>query len=378
MPRKTPEQLNLYSSQVTELYQALEVSIFEQIAKRLKFTETESILEWQARAMSQLGLINNHTIKELSIVTGRSVGEIESMLSDTGYSAITDIDKFVKEQGYVVKDTPNTIDSILKSYSQQAFLELDNYVNQTLITTNFGAGTVTRVYQDIINKTMAEFNTGLLTRQQALEKTIIQWANKGIPSTFTDKGGNVWSLERYVDMVLKSTLNDTYNHLRTERMSEYGIHTVIMTTVYDAAERCAYCQGKVLDMRNPSESDYPSIYDYGYGQKAGTLGINCRHDIAPFIEGVNTNNQPQIDPQESIRRSAVRAEQRMNERRIVRTKKKLIITKELGSPRIDYYKNLLGKQQLAQRELLANADWLRRNYGREKVYTPKETLMKGS
>lgn len=378
MPRKTTEQLNLYTAKASNLYRALELSVFEQIAKRLKFKGNESILEWQARAMSDLGLINNHTIKELSAVSGRSVKQIELMLEEVGYSAVTDIDKVVKDVGYVIKDTPNNIDNIMRAYAEQTFLELDNFVNQTLVTTNFGTGKVTQMYQDIINKTMAEFNTGILTRQQALEKTILQWADKGIPSSFVDKGGNIWSLERYVDMVLKSTLNDTYNQLRTERMADYGIHTVIMTTVYDAAERCAHCQGKVLDMRNPSESEYPSIYNYGYGQKAGTLGINCRHDIIPFIPGVNTNNQRQIDPKLSIERSAVRAQQRNNERRIVRTKKKLIITKELGSPRVEHYSQLLRKQQLAQRELLAKADWLSRDYGREKVYTPKEVLMKGS
>ncbi|WP_412030875.1 phage minor capsid protein [Companilactobacillus futsaii] len=34
---------------------------------------------------------------------------------------------------------------------------------------------------------------------------------------------------------------------------------------------------------------YPTSYDHGYGYAWGTQGANCRHELYPYIEGVNTN-----------------------------------------------------------------------------------------
>lgn len=375
----TPEQLTLYSSHAIELYRALETSIFEQIARQLRVRPHELLPEWQARVLSELGMLNNHVIKELSKVSGLAAEEIENMIKKTGYESITDIDKELPGD-YIIKPMPNNLDSLIQAYTDQTFINIDNYVNQTLVSTQYGFGSVMKMYEDIINQTTLEHLNGSLTHKQALEKIILKWADKGVESTFIDKGGNTWSLERYVDMVLKSTLNNTYNELRTSRMAEYDIHTVLMGVVYDSADRCAYCQGKVLDMRpiESADSGYPSIYFYGYGTPGGTCGINCRHPLFVFIPGVSENNQPQIDPKEAIERSKVREKQRELERAIRKTKKNIIVLGELGSEATPFYKQLLRNQQAEMRNLLDGADWLRRQYGREKVVTPKETLMKGS
>lgn len=375
----TPEQLTLYSSHAAELYQGLELSIFEQIAGQLKLYPNESLPEWQARVLSELGMLNNHVIQELAKVTGLAASQIEDMIKQAGYEAITDIDKELPGD-YIIKPLPNNLDSLIQAYTDQTFLNIDNYVNQTLISTQYGFGSVMKMYEDIINQTTLEHLNGSLTHKQALEKIILKWADKGIASTFIDKGGNTWSLERYVDMVLKSTLNNTYNELRKARMAEYEIHTVLMGVVHDSAERCAYCQGKVLDMRLPelADSGYPSIYLFEYGTPGGTCGINCRHPLFVYIPGVTENNQPQIDPKEAIERSKVRERQRELERAIRKTKKNVIILGELGSEAVPYYQQLLKDQQAEMRQLIGGADWLTRQYGRENVVTPKETLMKGS
>lgn len=372
----TPEQLTIYSANASDLYRALETSIFEQIARQLRLYPNEDLPEWQARVLSELGMLNNHVISELSKVTGTAATEIENIIKKTGHKSITDIDKELPE-GYIIKEIPNNLDSLIKAYTDQTFINIDNYVNQTLVSTQYGFGSVMKMYEDIINQTAMEFMNGQLTHQQALEKIIMKWAEKGIESTFIDKGGHTWSLERYVDTVLKSTLNRTYNELRTSRMAEYDIYTILMGTVYDSAERCAYCQGKVLDMRpvGQNESGYPSIYVYGYGTAGGTCGINCRHPLFPFIPGVTENNREAVNPKEAIERSKVREKQRDLERKIRKTKKNITILEALGSDSVPKYKELLKNQQEAIRDLLSDADWLRRQYGREKVVTPSETLL---
>ncbi|WP_167630140.1 phage minor capsid protein [Listeria valentina] len=375
----TPLQLDLYTSNVVEIYRALEVEIFEQIAKRLKVKGNVHVLEWQVEKLAQLNMLNRSTLKELSKVSGRSVDEIKKIISEAGYGAVRNVDKQLGKV-FDSKPLPNDLDHVLTGYFNQTWLEMDNLVNQTLLTTQYGKGSVARLYESIINETTAKVLSGVQTHQKALEETILKWADKGIDSGFVDKGGHTWSLERYVDTVLRSTVNNTYNKMTTSRMAEYDVYTVIMTSVVDAAPRCASCQGRVLDIRPISQADsgYPSIYEFGYGRAGGTLGINCRHRIIAFVPGINTNNQPQYDNEEIEKRYKMRQAQRAIERRIRKTKKNIVITEALGSDKLDHYTKLLKAQQLQMRELLKKADasQLSRNYKREKVVTPKETILK--
>ncbi|MGN8987964.1 phage minor capsid protein, partial [Ligilactobacillus salivarius] len=54
-----------------------------------------------------------------------------------------------------------------------------------------------------------------------------------------------------------------------------------MSSYPNSRKACAYIQGKVVNIvpiDDPNYNDkYDSIYNHGYGEPAGTLGINCRH-----------------------------------------------------------------------------------------------------
>src|SRR5690625_5100138 len=145
----TPHQLNIFTEPVVHVYQALEEEIFEMIAKRLKTSRnygSDNVLKWQMDKMNQLRLVNDDTIKALSKATGVADKRIRKAINSVGIKTIESIDYELKG----IHDTlplPSQIDIVLESYVRQTFRELDNFVNQTLITTNFGEGTVTRMYR---------------------------------------------------------------------------------------------------------------------------------------------------------------------------------------------------------------------------------------
>src|SRR5690625_4344625 len=144
------------------------------------------------------------------------------MFEETGIALVEDIDRAMP---FDKLPPPNNLDNIMRGYFNQSWSEIDNYVNQTLVTTNYGQGTATRAYTDVLNRTSAAFNTGLYTLEQSVERSVMQLAQEGIKSTFIDIGGHTWSLERYTRTVLKSTLGNTYDEVRKDRMNEYGVHT---------------------------------------------------------------------------------------------------------------------------------------------------------
>jgi hypothetical protein len=281
---------------------------------------------------------------------------------------------------------PTNLDNTMRAYHSQVWGDIDNYVNQSLITTSYGRGSAQLAYQNTLNKTAAMFNTGLYTFEQSLERSIRELAQKGIRTTLTDRGGNTWSLEGYTRTVLKSTLGNTYNQLRTERMSEYGVYTVLVTSHVGARDACSLIQGNVVDLRPmeqlPADSDYRSIYDpywqAEYGTAGGHRGTNCAHLHIIYIPGVSTNNQPKYDAELNERVAKDRDTQRRIEREIVKYKKNLMVAEELGSDNVGHWRSMVRRRQAAMREHLSNNEkYLSRNYKREKVYTPLSTLLEG-
>lgn len=378
----TPHQIDLWSGNMAHLYQSLEGEILRLVIQRLN-KGSDNIADWQLQKLRELHLFNSETAKLIAEVSGVSEKEVRKMFNNLGHSTIEDIDKLVASRLHL-KLLPNNIDEVLRAYYNQAWGDLNNYVNQTLLSTNYGYGSaLSKLYTDIINKTVAAFNTGLFTFEEALERTVQQWAQQGIKSTFIDKGGHTWSIERYVRTVLKSTMGNTYNELRTSRMTEYGVNTVVVTSHMGSRLACSLIQGHVVDLRKniPINSEYKSIYDpywkADYGEAGGHRGVNCRHAWIPFIPGVNTNNQPIFDKEENDKVAALQKRQRELERRIVKFKKNKMVSEAMGNKLgAQSWQNSITATQAAIRKLVNSNEYLSRNYKREKVYTPLDTLLK--
>src|SRR5699024_3305132 len=204
-PKISPRQLDMYTEPVTHIYQALEEHIFELIAKRLKTSKDlskDNVFNWQVDKMNQLRLVNDETVKALSKATGIAEKEIRKAIQGTGIDTIKSVD-YELSKIYDKLPMPSEIDKILESYVNQTFREFDNFVNQTLIDTNYGKGTVSKTYQKMVEEIAGKVLTGTTTTQKAITETVIKWANKGIDTAFIDKGGNVWQLERYANTVIR-------------------------------------------------------------------------------------------------------------------------------------------------------------------------------
>lgn len=370
-PKITPHNLDLFTQPVADIYRALEDEIFLLVAKRLKAggrISEDDILHWQIERMQELRMLNQETIKALAKATGLAEKEIVKAIEEVGYRTIESVDSELK---YAFEPLPITshIDTILATYVQQTFREIDNFVNQTLITTNYGEGTVTRMYRKIVEETTGRVLAGTTTINKAVAETVIKWADKGIETAFIDKGGHVWSLERYADTVIRSTVNRTYNELRMSRMEDYGVDLVLVSSHPDPREACAPIQGRVASIKPPGEntSRYPSIYEFGYGEPGGLRGVNCRHMFYPYVEKLNINNQPQYDEATMARNRELSQKQRYYERMVRKVKRSLMLAEEIGDEEtIQRYKRLVRNRQAVLREFVRENKLIRR-YDKERV-----------
>src|SRR5690625_2629120 len=108
-PRVTPNQLDLWSSNMADLYNSLEGEIIRIIIKRLNRGHKD-ITQWQAQKLQELRLFNNEVARLLAEVTKIAQSEIEQMFQIAGNRIIEDIDNAMP---YATKPKPTNLDSVM-------------------------------------------------------------------------------------------------------------------------------------------------------------------------------------------------------------------------------------------------------------------------
>ncbi|WP_125703717.1 phage minor capsid protein [Lacticaseibacillus daqingensis] len=378
MPKVTQHQLETQQALIGDIYAHLEQAIFQAFVKRLSahgiadYDET-NILQWQMMVLNDLNLVNDDVVAELVKATGLAKEQITDLFQTGGYSIVSQqYGALAKATGRKIK--PNLIKQVLDGYQSQTFLDLDNNINQTLLSTNAAQNPAVETFQQIAKETTAEVITGLKTPTKALSDTIYKWRDKGISRGLVDKGGHTWSLESYARMVINTTSNRAFQAVRDQAAADYGVDIFLMSSHAASREACAPIQGKLVTTRTTGfvTSDGDVVYpldSYGYGEPGGTFGINCMHIKWPFIPGVNTNHQEQFDPKEAAERGHVQQKQRALERRVRGYKNQLELAERLDDDKgKQKYKLLIRKNQAALRQLVKDNDFLARDYSREKRY----------
>lgn len=375
----TQESMMHDANAAVDIYSKLEQDIYARIINTLKTTkfdtvDSQNVLRWQVEQLSKMGVLNKQVIALVAKYTGESQQAIKKLVHDNGLQIVDEVDATLSQQLHKKVVVDDEIRNTINSLQNQTWKDLDNTVNQSLLSTNYHENGAMRAYQNIIKQTTMETVVGLKTHDRALRDSVYKWVDAGIKSNLVDKGGHNWSIESYARTVIQTTAHRTFNNLRLKRMQDYGTTLAIMSAHPAAREACAPIQGHVVNLTEPGSdtynAKYDSIYNHGYGTPAGTQGINCSHTLYPFIEGVNTNNQPQYDPDKAKANGDIQAKQRGYERAIRQTKKKLAAAEKLGDKEgIARYKSLIANQQKSVRELVKEHDFLHRDYSREQIYS---------
>lgn len=374
----TPEKMQKAANSIINIYSELEDRIFNIIIKALKQSRfqdvaKEDVLLWQVNQLSKMGTLNDKVIDLLASYTGETQEAIEQLIKGNGVKIVDEIDRELERMVHKSVPVSDDVNKILDSLVRQTFQDLNNNVNQTLITTNFNENAVMRAYQAILKQSTLESMTGLKTHEKAVRDNVYKMVDMGIKSGFVDKAGREWSMEAYSRTVIQSTSHRTFNDLRLKRMEDFDCVTALMSSHPTAREACAPIQGDwvltVPKEEAPEEFKHlPSIYDHGYGEPSGTQGINCTHILYPGRPDVNTNNQPRYDPEEVQRNAEIQQKQRRLERDIRYQKKRMNAALELEDPEtVQMCKQVIANKQKQLRELINEHGFLVRDYSREQV-----------
>ena len=374
------EQMLTKADQIADYYVKLQQKIFYLLIDSFKATRPElidqddpdSILEWRLRALAKIGALTKDTIKLVSNTSGKSESYIYELIKNDGLDVAKNINAELSEALKQKQPVSQEVNSIINSYVAQTFKDIDNNVNQSLLSTNYSKNGAVRAYRDIINQTVLEVQTGLKTPDRALKDNIYKWRDNGIKTSLIDKAGHNWSLEGYTRTVIRSTTARTYNDLRIQSMKDFDSVLAVMSSHPASRPACAPIQGKIVNIvpRESSRYDtkYPSIYDHGYGKASGCFGINCGHKLYPYIKGVSHNFQKQYDPEEAIEKQKIQQKQRYYERNIRRLKYDLDLAKRQNDvDSIRKFSQSIRGYQAKLRQIVKDNDFLTRQYDREQI-----------
>ena len=327
-----------------------------------KYVDTSDM--WQAMKMKDLEIYRREVVREIAKATKQAKQMSKIILKDEFLSGADKVDAFMKQFKLAVKPT-----------SANDFFRLNRRKLNAMLEAVYGdldnaATAVYRQMDDVFRQTLfkAEIakNSGVYTPEQAMDVATKDFLEKGI-NCITYSNGARFNIASYAEMVIRTSGKRANMIAEGARNQEWGVTTIQITQHGSTCELCSPWQGKVLidDVYSggkKGDGPYPLL---STAMAEGLFHPNCRHGSGTYFEGISSAPQP-YDRADVEAKYEVEQQQRYNERKIREWKRKANGSMDESNKRKAEAK--VKEWQAKQRQLIADNDWLRRNYHREKMY----------
>ena len=135
------------TNNIANLYSNLEDKIFSEIIKVLQRGHYEdvtqdNVVQWQAHQLSQMGALTKRVIDLMADFDGISPSEIEIILKQDGYEILDEVSQELKYSGQVSQPISDESFKMLDSMVRKTTDTLNNAINQTLLSRNYGVNPV--------------------------------------------------------------------------------------------------------------------------------------------------------------------------------------------------------------------------------------------
>lgn len=210
--------------------------------------------------------------------------------------------------------------------------------------------------------------TGRKSYQKAAQDATKEWAKNGI-SVLRTKNGARLTIDGYVPMVIRAEQKRASIVAQEGELDAYGIDLVEMSSHAGSRPSHVPFQGRIYS-RSGTSDRYPPLSTTGYGAVDGMVtGINCRHQMYPYIEGVSGKRFEPYDAEESKQKYLESQQQRHLEREIRRAKREKRALENTGADALEVKRanGKIRKRQAALRAFVEKTGRTRR-YEREGIF----------
>lgn len=343
----------------SELIYQLETDILMNMIRLLKRGSIGSA-QWQAEKLGQLGTLRAMNEAAINKNLSKAIIEAQKEIEKRGRIGAAVIDAYaVTKKLKLPPGADAKMDQLLGMFGRQTASEF-NRMGATMLAS------ADKVYVSATESIQAQVIAGAKTGRQAIAETASGWSKAGLKA-FTDRAGRQWTPEAYAQVIERTTVANVRREAQFERMDEYGLDLIQISSHADARPGCAPYQGNVYSL-NGKTKGYPLLSETSYGEIDGLFGANCRHSSTVYTPGQEKTFKPYPlgETEEKYKESQ---QQRKLERSIREAKRSLQLAQESDGDdaTIQHWKDRVSGRQAAMRDFISETDRTRR-YDREKVY----------
>lgn len=320
-----------------EIYNEIEIELLIAVAERFKtYEDIGGTLQWQVKKLDELGILNKQAIEIIQKFSKKTNTEIERMLNEAGYN--TQNMEYARQafSKNLIKINPSIIYKS-ESINNTIMTAVKEGKDIMHIINTKAVESTKKSYMKVLDKAYLEVSSGIYDYNTSIKKAIMTMANEGIDgATYLRNGKTVhYSIEGTVRRDVLTHVHQTATKCSLDTIKELGINTVYVPPHLGARvtkkldwTNHSWWQGKVYLLEGKNEK-YGNFYEIcGYGKVDGHSGVNCRHPVNMYIEGV-TKIENDVDMVENERIAELTTEQRRLERNIREQKKKVAVAKTL-------------------------------------------------
>lgn len=260
-----------------------------------------------------------------------------------------------------------TANAITAAAAENAIKSIQNVLNQSNVAL---ADKQLELWRNTAAEAVARTELGA-DKEKVIDSAVRKLTDGGLETISYTSGRNI-----PIDTALRTHIVAQANAGRARMlaadMEKYDWDIVYTSSHYGARPTHAPWQGRVFSYSGNSTEYPPLVENTGLGAPDGLLGINCRHEYYPYVEGYSQlpdrtfKRQQQYFGMSSDEYYAATQRQRTLERRMRTYKRRISVAQDSNLPTIQDEVKL----ERTRRELRSwcKANKLTRDYSREQAY----------
>ncbi|MCD8366312.1 MAG: phage minor capsid protein, partial [Clostridiales bacterium] len=271
----TPDYLASCTDYLLGMYDALQTSLMEDMARRIVKTGTMTdTAAYQAKCVQTAGALMQDVTEKVANLTNLSNEEIERLFQEAGVESMKNDAQPLLKAGY---DIDLTLSPAMSSQLEAAIKKTQgDMTNLTLTTGSTAAGQ----YLEATNKAYMMVTSGGFSYSDAIARAIKECASEGNFVSYAS--GTKSRVDVAVRRSVLTAVNQTAAKMTESYSADLGAEYYETSAHFGARPTHQEWQGQVFKIEG-SDRNYPNFADStGYGTGDGLCGWNCRHSFYPY------------------------------------------------------------------------------------------------
>lgn len=264
---------------------------------------TEITEAYRVAGIREIRHIIRDAVTESVETEAQALKDAEQAIADQGEQFPWD------QRGPIDTEPPKITDPYIRNVVEHVDRQTEGTWNNIAKTQAYSG---VQTYVSEVDKAVLETATGEKSWSKARQDAIQRLVDQGVPVVTSGTSGRSESAAVAAERNTRTAVSRLSGDITLEMARQNGIDLILVSAHYGARPSHTPWQGKVFSLKGKTEK-YDDFYTAtGYGTMLGLCGINCRHSISAFAEGMTNPyegkdyNDPQRYEDEQTQRAMER------------------------------------------------------------------------